>query len=478
MGQVNCDDEGEGTYDKPFCSVQAGLNKVKAGDVLMILNGVYHERVHLANSGTESAPIIIAEESQGAIIDAGCPDYPCDESIILAGQEFIGEDDDEPLYSGFFIGWKEYITLDGFTVRNAPVHDIEIVATTGITVQSMRVQNAALSLVNVYDSNDFKLLTSQLSGGNLGRKTPEGVTIHITHEESVTIVNTDAFEIANNHLSDGFKEGIDVKVGSRHGTIHHNVVERLCAVGLYLDEVHDVKVFGNTISDIGFIRNTLSNVGARTEDIQRCDEVLTGQIVFQPEWDADPSDPQYQQIGIGYEPGNGILLAVGDPDDDLITGKLSNVEIYQNVVRDTNVGCLVFWDELRETGETEPGTMENIRIFNSVFYNCARSRDEWGPGIILDASAVDTRIFNNIVALASDTIVDVGSAGTDISHSLFFEAGDPVGAQSLTDDPLFVGPDQGDFRLQPGSPAIDTGIDVGLPFEGAAPDLGVFEFGS
>lgn len=481
VGQVNCDDEGEGTHDNPFCSVQVGLDELEAGDVLMILNGIYHERVYLANSGTESNPIVVTGESHDAIIDAGCPAYPCDEAIILAGEAFVNEeDDDEPLFAGFFIGWAEYIILDGFTVQNAPVHNVEVVETIGVTIQNMRVQNASLSLVNVYDSYDFQLLNNELRGGNLGRKTTEGVTIHITHEEAVTIVNTDGFKIAHNHLSDGFKEGITVKVGSRNGTVHHNIIERLCAVGIYLDEAHNIKVFGNTVSDIGFIKNNLSDIGARAEEVQRCDEVLTGTLVFQPDW-GDASNPEYQQGGIGYEPGNGILLAVGDLGDDLNTGRLSNIDIYQNIIRDINVGCMVLWDELRESGRSESGTLENIQIFNNVFYNCARSRANWGPGIILDESAIDIKIHNNIIAFASDMgeeMAVVTYDGLDISNNLFFEAGDAVGAQSLIGDPLFINPDGGDFHLQSDSPAIDAGIDMGFPFEGTAPDLGIVEFGS
>jgi len=46
---------------------------------------------------------------------------------------------------------------------------------------------------------------------------------------------------------------------------------------------------------------------------------------------------------------------------------------------------------------------------------------------------------------------------------------------NLSVDPLFVDPAGLDWNLQPGSPLIDIGMDVGLPFCGAAPDLGAFE---
>jgi hypothetical protein len=37
-------------------------------------------------------------------------------------------------------------------------------------------------------------------------------------------------------------------------------------------------------------------------------------------------------------------------------------------------------------------------------------------------------------------------------------------------------PDVTFFHLKAGSDLIDKGVDVGLPFNGSAPDLGVFEY--
>jgi hypothetical protein len=49
---------------------------------------------------------------------------------------------------------------------------------------------------------------------------------------------------------------------------------------------------------------------------------------------------------------------------------------------------------------------------------------------------------------------------------------------NISVDPLFVDLDVPDVRLQPGSPCIDAGEDVGLPYLGTSPDMGAFEFES
>jgi hypothetical protein len=52
-----------------------------------------------------------------------------------------------------------------------------------------------------------------------------------------------------------------------------------------------------------------------------------------------------------------------------------------------------------------------------------------------------------------------------------------TGEASLMAEPQFVGIEEGGYFLSPGSPAVDAGVDVGLPFAGDAPDLGWKELG-
>jgi hypothetical protein len=65
-------------------------------------------------------------------------------------------------------------------------------------------------------------------------------------------------------------------------------------------------------------------------------------------------------------------------------------------------------------------------------------------------------------------------------------ANETRGTNYVEGDPLFIGPESGDFRLRAGSPAIDVGSSVDAPdsdFDGnarpvnAAHDIGAYEFG-
>ncbi len=123
-----------------------------------------------------------------------------------------------------------------------------------------------------------------------------------------------------------------------------------------------------------------------------------------------------------------------------------------------------------------------IKIYNNIIYNTSQYaitvRDRVNTGLI-------AQVYNNT---SYKTL-----AGVQIAY---YSKGDSKnnlswanGSGNTSDDPVFVDPAAGDFRLCEGvgspitrcparSKAIDAGINVGLVFTGAAPDLGALESGS
>ncbi|MBI2842944.1 MAG: carboxypeptidase regulatory-like domain-containing protein [Armatimonadetes bacterium] len=120
----------------------------------------------------------------------------------------------------------------------------------------------------------------------------------------------------------------------------------------------------------------------------------------------------------------------------------------------------------------------NAKIYNNTFVGLSQ-------GVFIGNSLGGTNVANNIITDSKFSGINsvYGDVGFSHSYNLFYNNPDDVigtslGTGEFNIDPMFVDAAGRDYHLASGSPAINTGLDVGLPFTGPAPDRGAFESSS
>ena len=171
-------------------------------------------------------------------------------------------------------------------------------------------------------------------------------------------------------------------------------------------------------------------------------------------------------IVIGSQSKSGIIVGSGSENGII---PINGVVIRNNlIINNYEKGIYIY----------RKGDNKNIEIYNNVIYG----NREGGVFISSSSNTKNVTVKNNIFANNDFNIKAKNVDNLIISHNLYYQPSS-VGSGVKDDmpifaNPLFVNPNSGDFSLQKGSPAIDSGVDIGLPFNGKAPDLGAYEYGS
>ena len=112
----------QGTIDRPFCTITRGALKATVpGDTVHVLAGTYAETVFLEHSGTAGNPITF---------------------LANPGVTVTGRTTDNQTSSGFSMGEKSYIVIDGFTITNTRYKGIYVDASDHITISNNHVSYA------------------------------------------------------------------------------------------------------------------------------------------------------------------------------------------------------------------------------------------------------------------------------------------------------------------------------------------------
>lgn len=178
-------------------------------------------------------------------------------------------------------------------------------------------------------------------------------------------------------------------------------------------------------------------------------------------------------------------------------------------------GNIVYWNDAGITISTDGSneTANNNKVYNNVFYSNYNTND-YGPNyqaeIVFGLRDTNTSIKNNILYSNESNIpyhfYNTSTSGADVDYNIVFNDGNlslaydsqqigfmnlttwqeyyPFDSNSFNSDPKFTNEYEKSFNLTSSSPAIDTGVNVGLTYDllgvsipqGPGYDMGVYEY--
>lgn len=145
-------------------------------------------------------------------------------------------------------------------------------------------------------------------------------------------------------------------------------------------------------------------------------------------------------------------------------GSVTNISFNNIHVNNNSIQCSNIIKARNAIKWSVIGKFSNIFIQNNIFTNCL-------DNVLLFSSSVSGATLSN-VTIKNNLYYNngVNSSRFDMPVANKIESGNVVG------NPMFVS--STNFNLQTGSPAINTGVNIGYPYNGTAPDLGAYETGT
>ncbi len=418
---LNGSDDNPGTKEKPWKTVDYAVSKesaVSAGDTVLVQPGVYTELITLEKSGNK---------------ELGDITLKADGDVTLR--------DPDPTKGGFREGviqsaGKGYWNIDGFRIENTSWAGIALRDANNMTVQNNHTFETGASGIIVlpetyYEggeaevtSKDIKVLDNNIERANwrwTGRGDTRGT------QEALSIWGVDGFEVANNIVKEGNREGIDIKTGSRNGSVHNNTVTGVAKVSgtpggynggpaIYVDgnradsfniDIYSNLVYGNTADGI-VIGDEVPEQGD-VKDVRIYNNVV------------------YGNGKLGINAGAGVT----------VTSNVSDVEVINNTVAKNVQSILIDGTDFTKGSKTDDVVVRNNIFADALYRN----------GSIEDAD--DVVLDNN---LFTGEFAELYEGKSGLKN---FKETNNIEVKSVG----FLDSKANDYHLTSDSPAIDTASD-------------------
>lgn len=441
-------DTNLGTITQPWHTIQHAANVVGAGAVVYVRAGVYNEQVKINVSGTAAAPITFqGYPGEAAIID-GTGISPGSESGLI----------DIENRSNLIVKSLQIRNFKSSSSAQDPVGIYVVGACSGIQLIGNKVYNITTTVksssgdalgIAVYGTNSATPISNVIISGN------ELTALVTGYSESLAVSgNVTNFLITNNLIHDNNNIGIDIAGfegtasnpsvdQARGGTIIGNIVYNITSLnnpayggqlgadGIYVDGGTNIVIEQN------LVHNTDIGIEMASEHKGRVTSFVTAR-----------SNVVYASNMVGVTIG-GYASNVGGTDHCIAV----NNTLFNNDTAQTGSG------EFQIQYHATNNVFENNIVYanNQALFVNSFAPNTASPAVIdhnlyfTTVGADNTNwVWNNTEYTGT---VDWGNATGNDKHSLFA-------------DPKFVSVTEPNLALAAGSPAVDSGINLGTATEG------------
>jgi len=443
-------DTADGAQSRPLRTVAKALSLVKPGEAVYLASGTYYERLRLEERGGSSTRPLTLRAAPGAtpVLRGGTGSSTPLIEVRGAYWHIDGLTVDAAGDRAFAALWRGQGAHHG-VLRNSKLRN----GTSGAGVNV--AEYASDVLIEDNEIHHFLKAGGGDSHGLILQTTARNVVarrndIHHNSGDSVqclgpeggaTISGTpfDNLLLEDNELHENRENGVDIKTCSRVVLRGNHIWghKRSTTSGGEGVVVHmsarDVTLEDNVLRGNGRAVNVGGvRVGAPpTRVVLRRNLVLDG-------YNADGND------GVGFR-----------------VDTSTDVKVHHNTFWNVPGACLYF-------GNGGSGPSQGLEARNNVMANCGLALRA-GPG--RSGAVVNNNLYSRGTGTARFRL-----EGVDLSLDQW-KSRTGLDGRSLERAPAFTNPYLEDFTPAQGSPARDTGVALGLPYCGTAPDLGAREGG-
>ena len=412
----NGNDANAGTKENPWKTIGHAAKMLTAGQTAYIRGGTYplSQQVVIQSSGTKDAWITFAG-------------YPGEVPILEADAYNLGSPGFSRDKGALNIdNGAQYVRVEGLTVKNSHGAGISACNASNIVIIGNTTNMTFSSGINVpsptnngCNGKNIKILRNTVVNATRMKMKTATYTGSEAPHEAISIMGADGFEVAYNYIFNSEKEGIDIKEESRHGKVHHNLVENIDRQCYYVDagfaELIDIEFFNNIGRNCGFMGFAISSeLGTTLSDIRFHHNLLYN------------------------NGGNGIYFSRFGDD-----GPRANIKIYNNTLHNNGHGKDAGW--IGGGISLYSANMKDVDIYDNIVSNSG----DFQLGFAIDQYGSEKGIGERNITVRNNLIF-----GPQKSAHKWESAMEPFdGKDTIVADPLFTNAAEGDFTLTDNSPA-------------------------